>query len=64
MSDTKERATEIEWLRWFAQNADFGPAHGDVFEILQRAFMRSTGKLLPEGWNLGPDGETPLDDAP
>ncbi len=56
-----ERASEIEWLKWFVQRADFGPAHGDVFEAMQEQFMDETGKNLPEGWNYGQDGETIID---
>jgi hypothetical protein len=57
----RERATELEWLRYFAINADFGPAHGDVYENLQLGFMEDSGKNLPEGWEYGQDGETSLD---
>ena len=57
----KERATELEYLTWFRQQADFGPAHGDVVTIMNQQFMRKTGKNLPEGWNVAEDGETCLD---
>jgi hypothetical protein len=63
-STDDSRATELEWLKWFACNADFGPADGDVRELMQRAFMRETGKNLPEGWNFASDGETLLDQDP
>lgn len=58
----RERATELEYLRWFRIEADFGPADGDVKLYLDQRFMEETGKNLPEGWNIGPDGETPLDE--
>lgn len=58
-----KRATEHEWLRWFAQNADFGPADGDVQDAMRRDFMAETGKLLPEGWNYDSSGEL-MDDEP
>jgi len=58
---TRERATEVEYLSWFRCEADFGPADSDVKEMLNKAFMRQTGKNLPEGWNIGEDGETCLD---
>jgi hypothetical protein len=61
VDDSNSRATEIEWLKWFACNADFGPADGDVREMMKRAFMDETGKNLPIGWNLADDGETSLD---
>jgi len=56
-----ERATELEYLTWFRQAADFGPAHSDVIDILNREFMRETGMNLPEGWNVAADGETNID---
>lgn len=58
----KERATELEYLTWFRNEADFGPAHSDVIEILNNYFMKQTGKNLPNGWNIGQDGETCLDE--
>lgn len=58
----RDRATELEWLKWFAQNADFGPAHGDVFEEMQLSFMEETGKNLPLGWHYASDGESTLDE--
>jgi hypothetical protein len=57
----RERATELEYLTWFRHNADFGPADGDVQDIMNRRFMEETGKNLPEGWNFAQDGETTLD---
>lgn len=45
-----EKATELEWLQWFYQNADFGPAHGDVIFDMCRAFQAETGKGLPDGY--------------
>lgn len=57
----RERASELEYLKWFRINADFGPADGDVKDIMNDNFMDSTGKNLPEGWNVAEDGETNLD---
>ena len=54
-----EKATELEFLRWFFAGgagfaattyADFGPADGDVRDELYRLFTESTGKALPEGY--------------
>jgi hypothetical protein len=45
-----ERATELEWLQYFYQTADFGPAHEDVVSIIQDRFKEETGKDLPEGY--------------
>ena len=45
---SKHEATELEWLQWFFQMADFGPAHGDVMESLMEAFEGKTGKQVPK----------------
>jgi len=59
--EERERATELEYLKWFRIEADFGPADSGVKEIMNRRFMDETGKNLPEGWNYAADGETTLD---
>jgi len=59
---SKERATELEYLTWFRNNADFGPADSDVKELYNESFMKETGKNLPKGWNVAEDGETCLDE--
>ncbi len=58
---TLPRATELEYLTWFRQKADFGPADSDVKDQMNEWFMQETGKNLPEGWNVALDGETCLD---
>ena len=58
---SRERASEIEYLRWFRSWADFGPGTGDVLDHLAEDFISSTGKDLPEGWNFYSDGETLTD---
>lgn len=45
-----ERATELEYLKWFRLHADFGPGDYEVKLQLDRDFVRRTGKLLPKGW--------------
>lgn len=57
----RERATELEYLKWFRCEADFGPADGDVKDAMDQRFMDKTGKNLPEGWNFAQDGETIID---
>lgn len=52
-----KRATELEYLRWFVQNADFGPADGDIRDMMRERFQQETGKLLPKGWNYNSSGE-------
>lgn len=46
----KERATELEYLKWFRLNADFGPADSDVIYFMNERFKEETGKELPKGW--------------
>lgn len=45
-----EEATELEYLKWFRCNADFGPGHGDATAGLDRQFERETGKKVPFNW--------------
>lgn len=47
----KEKATELAFLRYFYQNADFGPADCDVRGGLKEIFVKRTGKDLPEGYD-------------
>lgn len=52
-ADSKERATELEFLQWFYSVADFGPADYDVRKMLEEQFQRETGKRLPKGYEEG-----------
>jgi len=54
---SKERATELEYLKWFRQNADFGPADDDIIFWMNKRFKEKTGKDLPKNWDLGEDEE-------
>ena len=56
-----DRATEIEFLQWFFQKADFGPAESDVRNYMNQNFMDETEKNLPAGYNFASDGETIID---
>lgn len=51
----RERATEYEWLLYFYQNADFGPAHEDVVNYIFEDFCKETGKKLPENYAYNED---------
>lgn len=42
------KATPLEYLKWFYMNADFGPAHSDVMYGLNERFKEDTGKDIPE----------------
>ncbi|CAB4212810.1 hypothetical protein UFOVP1444_32 [uncultured Caudovirales phage] len=46
----QEEATELEYLKWFKINADFGPADGDVQYIMNENFESETGKRVPKNW--------------
>lgn len=51
MSKTEE-AEPAEWFLWFWENADFGPAHGDVMDFYEEAFFRETGKKVPKEYSI------------
>lgn len=41
---------ELEYLRWWYQEADFGPADGDVRSIMNEEYTRETGRPVPDGY--------------
>jgi hypothetical protein len=41
---------ELQYLKWFRLNCDFGPAEGDVINDLNERYKSDTGNELPEGW--------------
>lgn len=45
-----KRASELEYLRYFFEQADFGPADGDVRFLIAEQFTKKTGKKLPKGY--------------
>lgn len=46
-----KEASELDYLKWFAANADFGPADGDVRDDLKNRFVKETGQRVPKGWD-------------
>lgn len=50
MSEKPQYATELEYLRWFRLNVDFGPASGEVKMAMDEEFESQMGKLVPIGW--------------
>ena len=46
----KEIATELEFLKWFYMECDFGPSHGDEMARMEENFKDETGKELPDGY--------------
>jgi hypothetical protein len=55
MTSERIRATELEYLKWFRCNCDFGPAHSDVIAWLNNKFTEDTGLYLPENWEPEPE---------
>lgn len=47
---TDEQKAELNYLRWFHGNADFGPAEGDVRHYLNEQYTAQTGSTVPEGY--------------
>lgn len=49
METKRERASELEYLTWFAQNADFGPADSDVRDAMNQQLVKTfqKGGILP-----------------
>ncbi len=50
MNEEIPEATELEYLKWFRINADFGPADGDVQSYMDERFEEKTGKRVPKNW--------------
>lgn len=46
-----ELESELAYLRFFAGNADFGPAHTHVLMAIQAAY-EATGAQVPETWRV------------
>jgi len=47
-----KKATELEWLKYFYEHADFGPASDDVRDGLKESFIKNIKKELPDGYEL------------
>lgn len=45
-----EKATELEYLQYFYDHVDFGPADDDARYSIEQNFVRETGKSLPQGY--------------
>jgi len=43
---------EYEWLIWYAAEADFGPAGGDVEMMMRETYEEETGNKVPEAWRM------------
>lgn len=56
--DYRERASELEFLKWVWLESDIHPVKRDN---LKRWFIEETGKDIPEGWNYWSDGKTTTD---
>ncbi len=51
----KELEAENQYLTFFRQNADFGPAHSDVVELIHEAYTARTGLPVPSDWSYEDD---------
>jgi len=51
MAKDLPEAVLIDYLIWFRQNADFGPAHSDVEHWLHARFEEETQTRVPSGWS-------------
>jgi outer membrane protease len=45
-----EAEAELKYLRWFKIHADFGPADGDVHQMLDEQYEEDTGNQVPKNW--------------
>jgi hypothetical protein len=48
---TSEDENELDFLRWFYINCDFGPADEDVRAILIDEYKKETGRDMPSGYD-------------
>lgn len=46
---SEEEKIELEYLRWFFSNADFGPADDDVRYIMNNQYV-SEGGVIPKAY--------------
>jgi hypothetical protein len=49
-TDLKDIEAELDYLTWFKQHADFGPADSDVHQIMDMQYEEETGKTVPTDW--------------
>jgi hypothetical protein len=48
----ENEATELQFLKYFYLNADFGPADGDCRYYIKKGFMKDSGLKLPKGYTM------------
>ena len=46
----EEMEKEIEYLSWFKQNANFGPADSDIHSLMNTEYEEKTGNKVPKIW--------------
>ena len=49
-SDLESIMEELDYLRFFHAEADFGPADWDVRDHLDKQYKKETGGPLPDGY--------------
>lgn len=47
---TQSEREELEYLRFFYSECDFGPAHEDVIDSIDQYYTAETGNQLPKGY--------------
>lgn len=52
-AENPERASEVEYLRYFAKKVYpcLGPADDDIVSSIKERFVKETGKKLPQGYD-------------
>ena len=50
MQEVADEARELEYLRWFKQNADFGPSNSDIHKGIDAYYCKETGNDVPKNW--------------
>jgi hypothetical protein len=46
------QASDLEFLQWFYENTEFGPADCDIKAIMKQEFIDQTGMELPDSYAL------------
>ncbi len=52
ISSTNKTLTELEYLKLFYQECDFGPSHSDVIFNINKFITDTTGKDIPIGYEF------------
>ncbi len=50
VKDADTAQAELDYLRWFYANTDFGPAHADVVGCMEEEYVEETGCKVPDAY--------------